>query len=99
MLAFVPSTGRIYAFGLGGNGQLGSGSYENKLAPINVKGPLLPFKKDNYKLPNTPISASAMWPPCVVKQIFGGGDQSLAIVTTMTVSVRCSFTTKICKQS
>lgn len=88
MLALVPSTGRIYAFGLGGNGQLGSGSYENKLSPTNVKGPLVPYKKDNYKVPNTPISESATWPPCVVKQIFCGGDQSLAIVTTMTVSIR-----------
>ena len=85
MLAFTPSAGRIYAFGLGGSGQLGNGSYQNKLTPSPVKGPLLPYKKDNCKVPNSPISTSARWPPCVVRQIYSGGDQSFAIVSTLTV--------------
>ena len=88
MMAFTPSAGRIYAFGLGGSGQLGSGSYENKLAPTNVKGPLVPYQKDDCKIPDTPISATATWPPCVVKRIFAGGDQSFAIVSTMMVSLQ-----------
>ena len=85
MLAFIPSTGRIYAFGLGGSGQLGSGTYENKVAPSNVKGPLVPYKKDNFKIPDTPSSVLASWPPCVARQIFSGGDQSFAIVSTIPV--------------
>ncbi|XP_037661310.1 probable E3 ubiquitin-protein ligase HERC4 isoform X4 [Choloepus didactylus] len=36
--AFVPSSGRIYSFGLGGNGQLGTGSTSNRKSPFTVKG-------------------------------------------------------------
>ncbi|NXT06188.1 HERC4 ligase, partial [Prunella fulvescens] len=36
--AFVPSSGRIYSFGLGGNGQLGTGTTSNRKSPFTVKG-------------------------------------------------------------
>lgn len=38
-LAFVPSRGRVYAFGLGGSGQLGTKVTSNSNTPQLVKGP------------------------------------------------------------
>lgn len=37
-LAFIPSSGKIDSFGLGGNGQLGTRSTCNRLSPAPVKG-------------------------------------------------------------
>lgn len=41
--AFVPSSGRIYSFGLGGNGQLGTGTTSNRKSPFTVKGNWIPY--------------------------------------------------------
>uniref|UniRef100_A0A6Q2X624 HECT domain-containing protein n=1 Tax=Esox lucius TaxID=8010 RepID=A0A6Q2X624_ESOLU len=38
-LAFIPSSGKIDSFGLGGNGQLGTRSTSNRNSPAPVKGP------------------------------------------------------------
>ncbi|XP_006835885.1 PREDICTED: probable E3 ubiquitin-protein ligase HERC4 isoform X3 [Chrysochloris asiatica] len=69
--AFVPSSGRIYSFGLGGNGQLGTGSTSNRKSPFTVKGNWLPY--------------NGQCPPDIdyedyfcVKRIFSGGDQSFS---------------------
>ncbi|XP_021115129.1 probable E3 ubiquitin-protein ligase HERC4 isoform X4 [Heterocephalus glaber] len=69
--AFVPSSGRIYSFGLGGNGQLGTGSTSNRKSPFTVKG--------NW------FSYNGQCPPDIdsqeyfcVKRIFSGGDQSFS---------------------
>ncbi|XP_032651163.1 putative E3 ubiquitin-protein ligase HERC4 isoform X2 [Chelonoidis abingdonii] len=69
--AFVPSSGRIYSFGLGGNGQLGTGSTSNRKSPFTVKGNWIPY--------------SGQYPPSTdseeyycVKRIFSGGDQSFS---------------------
>uniref|UniRef100_A0A8C8R4M6 HECT-type E3 ubiquitin transferase n=1 Tax=Pelusios castaneus TaxID=367368 RepID=A0A8C8R4M6_9SAUR len=69
--AFVPSSGRIYSFGLGGNGQLGTGSTSNRKSPFTVKGNWIPY--------------SGQCPPTTdneeyycVKRIFSGGDQSFS---------------------
>uniref|UniRef100_A0A8C1N1Q3 HECT and RLD domain containing E3 ubiquitin protein ligase 4 n=1 Tax=Cyprinus carpio TaxID=7962 RepID=A0A8C1N1Q3_CYPCA len=37
-LAFIPSSGKIDSFGLGGNGQLGTRSTYNRMSPAPVKG-------------------------------------------------------------
>uniref|UniRef100_A0A671RAF3 Probable E3 ubiquitin-protein ligase HERC4 n=1 Tax=Sinocyclocheilus anshuiensis TaxID=1608454 RepID=A0A671RAF3_9TELE len=37
-LAFIPSSGKIDSFGLGGNGQLGTRSTYNRISPAPVKG-------------------------------------------------------------
>ncbi len=37
-LAFIPSSGKIDSFGLGGNGQLGTRSTCNRISPAPVKG-------------------------------------------------------------
>ncbi|XP_008694162.1 probable E3 ubiquitin-protein ligase HERC4 isoform X3 [Ursus americanus] len=69
--AFVPSSGRIYSFGLGGNGQLGTGSTSNRKSPFTVKGNWFPY--------------TGQCPPDIdseeyfcVKRIFSGGDQSFS---------------------
>ncbi|XP_009892293.1 PREDICTED: probable E3 ubiquitin-protein ligase HERC4 isoform X1 [Charadrius vociferus] len=69
--AFVPSSGRIYSFGLGGNGQLGTGTTSNRKSPFTVKGNWLPY---STQCPKTTDSEECY----CVKRIFSGGDQSFA---------------------
>ncbi|KAM6067380.1 PREDICTED: probable E3 ubiquitin-protein ligase HERC4 isoform X2 [Chlamydotis macqueenii] len=69
--AFVPSSGRIYSFGLGGNGQLGTGTTSNRKSPFTVKGNWLPYSTQ------CPITTDGEECYCV-KRIFSGGDQSFA---------------------
>ncbi|XP_044155075.1 probable E3 ubiquitin-protein ligase HERC4 isoform X2 [Bufo gargarizans] len=70
-LAFVPSSGRIYSFGLGGNGQLGTGSTCNRKSPFTVKGNWL----SHSDFSQHPVSIDGYY---CVKRIFSGGDQSFA---------------------
>ncbi|XP_075072549.1 putative E3 ubiquitin-protein ligase HERC4 isoform X2 [Mixophyes fleayi] len=70
-LAFVPSSGRIYSFGLGGNGQLGTGSTCNRKSPFTVRGNWISYT-DYSKHPNNTEGYYC------VKKIFSGGDQSFA---------------------
>jgi len=84
-LAFIPSQGRVYAFGLGGSGQLGLKSSNNMNSPQPVAGPWIassgPVSMDvdqnSYSSINQPIIESE-----AVRKIFCGGDQSFALVTT-----------------
>ncbi|XP_064450768.1 probable E3 ubiquitin-protein ligase HERC4 isoform X5 [Mirounga angustirostris] len=69
--AFVPSSGRIYSFGLGGNGQLGTGSTSNRKSPFTVKGNWFPY---NGQCPPDTDSEEYF----CVKRIFSGGDQSFS---------------------
>ncbi|XP_038599484.1 probable E3 ubiquitin-protein ligase HERC4 isoform X2 [Tachyglossus aculeatus] len=69
--AFVPSSGRIYSFGLGGNGQLGTGSTSNRKSPFTVKGNWFPYSGQN------PTNIDGEQYYCV-KRIFSGGDQSFS---------------------
>ncbi|KAM7047745.1 putative E3 ubiquitin-protein ligase HERC4 isoform 3-T5 [Acridotheres tristis] len=69
--AFVPSSGRIYSFGLGGNGQLGTGTTSNRKSPFTVKGSWIPYSTQS------PMSTDTEECYCV-KRIFSGGDQSFA---------------------
>lgn len=69
--AFVPSSGRIYSFGLGGNGQLGTGSTSNRKSPFTVKGNWIPY---NGQCPSTTDNEEYY----CVKRIFSGGDQSFS---------------------
>ncbi|XP_050192982.1 probable E3 ubiquitin-protein ligase HERC4 isoform X2 [Myiozetetes cayanensis] len=69
--AFVPSSGRIYSFGLGGNGQLGTGTTSNRKSPFTVKGNWIPY---STQCPMTTESEECY----CVKRIFSGGDQSFA---------------------
>ncbi|KAF7247412.1 putative E3 ubiquitin-protein ligase HERC4 [Varanus komodoensis] len=78
--AFVPSTGRIYSFGLGGNGQLGMGSTSNRKSPFPVKGNWLPYDG------RLPLKSDGEEYYCV-KRIFSGGDQSFSHYVTPQDSV------------
>uniref|UniRef100_A0A7N4NXF3 HECT and RLD domain containing E3 ubiquitin protein ligase 4 n=1 Tax=Sarcophilus harrisii TaxID=9305 RepID=A0A7N4NXF3_SARHA len=69
--AFVPSSGRIYSFGLGGNGQLGTGSTSNRKSPFTVKGNWFPYS--GKCLPESDGEEFFC-----VKRIFSGGDQSFS---------------------
>ncbi|XP_030626975.1 probable E3 ubiquitin-protein ligase HERC4 [Chanos chanos] len=70
-LAFIPHSGKIDSFGLGGNGQLGTRSTCNRKSPAPVKGPWRA-----YKGPDSMDTGSEQ---CYyVKRICAGGDQSFA---------------------
>ncbi|XP_006867838.1 PREDICTED: probable E3 ubiquitin-protein ligase HERC3 [Chrysochloris asiatica] len=71
-LAFVPSSGLIYAFGCGARGQLGTGHTCNVKCPSPVKG--------YWAAHSAQLSARA--DRCkyhIVKQIFSGGDQTFVL--------------------
>ncbi|XP_078269385.1 putative E3 ubiquitin-protein ligase HERC4 isoform X2 [Rhinoraja longicauda] len=73
-LAFVPSSGKIYSFGLGGNGQLGTGSTSNRKSPSTVKGAWIPYGSNTQK-------------SFCVRKIFSGGDQSFAHYYSKQISI------------
>ncbi|ELK13688.1 Putative E3 ubiquitin-protein ligase HERC3 [Pteropus alecto] len=71
-LAFVPSSGLIYAFGCGARGQLGTGHTCNVKCPSPVKG--------YWAAHNGQLSARAdRFKYHIVKQIFSGGDQTFVL--------------------
>ncbi|XP_075216704.1 HECT and RLD domain containing E3 ubiquitin ligase 4 isoform X2 [Lycorma delicatula] len=76
-LALVPSRGRVYSFGLGGSGQLGtSRAVLNSTTPQVVLGPWLsPSGVPAVDLPNR----NAL--DYVIKRIFAGGDHCFVTVT------------------
>ncbi|XP_024882774.1 probable E3 ubiquitin-protein ligase HERC4 isoform X1 [Temnothorax curvispinosus] len=76
-LALVPSRGRVYAWGLGGAGQLGNRSPQSATTPQVVLGPW-----------SSPSGSSMVldlhYSPqidCVVKHIFSGGDHCFATIS------------------
>nr|XP_021505907.1 probable E3 ubiquitin-protein ligase HERC3 isoform X4 [Meriones unguiculatus] len=74
-LAFVPSSGLIYAFGCGARGQLGTGHTCNVKCPSPVKG--------YWAAHSGQLSARAdRFKYRVVKQIFSGGDQTFVLCST-----------------
>ena len=77
-LVYVPSSGVVYAFGLGANGQQGGGSYKNNQIPAQVKASLIPVHGRN----NRDTSR-------VVHRLHAGGDQSF--VTTSNPQVWFKF--------
>ncbi|KAF7994791.1 hypothetical protein HCN44_004263 [Aphidius gifuensis] len=79
MLAFVPSRGRVYAWGLGGAGQLGIRATISVTTPQVVLGPWVsPNGSAIYKV-DTPISDYSA--NCVVRHIFSGGNHCFVTVT------------------
>ncbi|CAL9688182.1 unnamed protein product [Knipowitschia caucasica] len=71
-LAYTPLSGKMYSFGLGGNGQLGLKTTSNRKSPASVKGPWT--ISDNMDSSGEQESREC----CFVKLIFAGGDQSFA---------------------
>ncbi|GFG40937.1 hypothetical protein Cfor_04032 [Coptotermes formosanus] len=77
-LAFVPSRGRVYAFGLGGAGQLGTRTVRSASTPQVVLGP--------WSSPGgAPVVMVGVCSEhagnCVVRRIFSGGDHCFVSVT------------------
>lgn len=73
-LAFVPSRGRVYSYGLGGAGQLGLRKSSNASTPQVVLGPWV----SPSGVPLVPSSASTN---AVIKRIFAGGDHCFVSVS------------------
>ncbi|XP_030385071.1 probable E3 ubiquitin-protein ligase HERC4 isoform X2 [Scaptodrosophila lebanonensis] len=74
-LALVPSRGRVYGFGLGSSGQLGTRSTKSISLPQVVIGPWVsPSGSALLQSNDAQISV-------VIKQIFSGGDQSVVTTT------------------
>jgi len=57
-LAFVPSRGRLYSFGLGGAGQLGTSCNESSMSPQVVHGPWVSPKGESA-MPEKIVSANS----------------------------------------
>ncbi|XP_069702468.1 probable E3 ubiquitin-protein ligase HERC4 isoform X3 [Periplaneta americana] len=77
-LAYVPSRGRVYAFGLGGAGQLGTRATQSASTPQVVLGPWV-------SPGGVPVVQADMESEhatnCVVRRIYSGGDHCFATVT------------------
>ncbi|EDX08786.1 probable E3 ubiquitin-protein ligase HERC4 isoform X2 [Drosophila simulans] len=74
-LAFVPSRGKVYAFGLGSSGQLGTRSTKSLMLPQVVIGPWVsPSGSAQLQSNDSQVSL-------VIRQIFSGGDQSIVTTT------------------
>ncbi|XP_064600028.1 probable E3 ubiquitin-protein ligase HERC4 isoform X2 [Liolophura sinensis] len=70
-LAFVLGSGKIYSFGLGGNGQLGLGDTANRSVPSAIKAQF-----ENNSMAGRSAD-SVVW----VEKIFAGGDQCFCQVS------------------
>ncbi|VVC31316.1 Hypothetical protein CINCED_3A018116 [Cinara cedri] len=77
-LTLVPSKGRVYSFGLGGVGQLGTRASVNSNTPQLVLGPWLS---------PTGVSVIETNKQYIVKSIYAGGDQCFVKVTHKTYEI------------
>lgn len=75
-MTLVPSKGRVYSFGLGGVGQLGTKGSVNSNTPQLVVGPWLSPSGTSMVQTNKQY---------IVKSIYAGGDQCFVKVTHQTV--------------
>lgn len=85
-MALVPSRGRVYAFGLGGAGQLGTRVNTNCLTPQVVLGP--------WVSPSGVSVITDMKKPdehVLVTHIYSGGDQSFVSVVPYKVRMQFFF--------
>ena len=84
-LAFIPSRGRVYAFGLGGSGQLGLKSSNNMTSPQPVIGPWV-APNSSIQMEVEDFDDTSAIQTISVRKIFCGGDQSFALVSPNVVS-------------
>lgn len=83
-LAYVPKSGRLYAFGLGGSGQLGLSSTDNKNSPCTVQGPF-----SSGVISHSSMLVDNQGPDMVVKSVYVGGDQTFVVLKCVDVSFIC----------
>lgn len=86
-LALVPSRGRVYAFGLGGAGQLGSRAQLSSATPQVVVGPWLSPSGLSILENNNILDYK-------VHRIYAGGDQCFVTVTRLKVSTGTWFSSR-----
>ena len=86
----MPSRGKVYAWGIGGSGQLGSRIARSISTPQVVLGP---WVSKNGTIAMETDSTSPVSEECVVKHIFCGGDHCFATVTQKEVFI--IFKTKL----
>ena len=84
-LALIDSTGKLYSFGLGANGQLGTSATTNQKTPTPVHGGWLPstsLQEEGDLIDfGTPVDLVPLAEHgFVVKRVFAGGDQSFVSV-------------------
>ncbi|XP_053559395.1 probable E3 ubiquitin-protein ligase HERC3 [Bombina bombina] len=75
-LAFVPSTGVLYAFGCGDQGQLGTGHTNHIKCPVVVKGK---WAAHSGQIPSTSDAATYN----IIKRIFSGGNQTFVLCSKL----------------
>ena len=78
-LAYVASSGRLYAFGSGVMSQLGTGEKGTCAVPIQVKGPFVPHDV------NHPQMETNDGPMFVIHRIAAGGDHCFVIASNAQV--------------
>lgn len=79
-MALVKSTGKMFCFGQGTSGQLGTGALKNSGVPIVASGDWLPPDTLDDYCSGTPVDQGN-----VVKTIFAGGNCSFASVAVLTL--------------
>lgn len=82
-LALVPSRGRVYGFGLGGSGQLGSRGSQNAYVPQVVLGPWV-SPSGTSLLDNSLLTEDNFM---VVKRIYSGGDRCFVFLVELDENV------------
>uniref|UniRef100_A0A4W3GEK6 HECT and RLD domain containing E3 ubiquitin protein ligase 4 n=1 Tax=Callorhinchus milii TaxID=7868 RepID=A0A4W3GEK6_CALMI len=86
-LAFVPSSGKLHSFGLGGNGQLGTGFTSNRKSPSIVKAAWAVHNVSSPPGKCQSTSHDVDDDYFCVKAIYSGGDQSFAHYTSLQVKL------------
>ncbi|XP_063982429.1 probable E3 ubiquitin-protein ligase HERC4 [Diachasmimorpha longicaudata] len=86
MLALVPSRGRVYAWGLGGAGQLGIKGTCSVPVPQVVLGPWVSPNGTSIYTIDGPKSEYSV--DCVVRHIYSGGDHCFATVNKREENVK-----------
>lgn len=76
-LAYVPRSGTLYAFGLGGSGQLGLTQTNNCNSPFAVKGMFSPGSRPDASPSSMQVDSSG--PNLRVRSIYAGGDHSFLV--------------------
>lgn len=78
-MALVPSRGKVYAWGLGGSGQLGTQTARSVTTPQVVHGPWITKNGDSSPMVESD-STNPLSGDFIVKHIFSGGDQCFTTV-------------------
>ena len=88
-VAYVASSGRMFTFGLGGNGQLGTGSYTKQVTPALISGPFIYStmrKSSAAQISRSTSSTDQKQQQHTLLKSFSGGDTCFVIATEINVN-------------